>query len=102
MITADTAFVFYEGSKVTYGTNIQVQYKYDPIQETALCELIAYSSGADIEQNGSYLISITKAEIDAKTGAGTNPSDKMLDQVEQVTIDHLEGITENSAVTFTN
>ena len=102
MISPDAPFYFEEGSKVRFTTNIQVSYKYDPIQETALCELIAYSAGADIEQSGSYLMTLTKAQIDAETGSGTNPSDKMLDQVELAVIDYLEGISENSGIVFTN
>lgn len=102
MISADAAFVFYEGSKVSHATNIQVIFKYNPIQSTALCELIAYAGGSEVEQVGSYGLIITKAEISAKTGTGTDPIDKVLNQVEQVVIDYLDGITENSAVGFTN
>jgi len=102
MITADATFVFYEGSLVKYGTTIAVEYKYSPITEVFTCELIAYSAGADIAVSGNYLTTFTKAEIDAKTGAGTETSDKLLDEVELVVIDYLDGITENAAITFTN
>lgn len=54
-----------------------------------------------IYQAGGHFILATKADVDAKTGTGTNPSDKLKNQIDQVVADYLDAITENSAVTFT-
>lgn len=102
MITATAAFYFYEGSKVAYNTNVLVDYKVSQLSGVVTCDLKAYASGATTEFSGSYTMTITKAEVDAKTGAGTYSSDEVLDQVEQVIIDYLDGVTENAAITFAN
>jgi hypothetical protein len=100
MITADIAFYFYEGSKVAYETDIEVEYKVNPSTGVVLCKLYATVSGSDTDVSGTYTMSTTLTDVDAETGTGTNPSDKILSQIEIIVVDYLEGITENASVTF--
>jgi hypothetical protein len=102
MITASTDFVLYEGSKTKFVcTACMVDYKYNGISQTYLCEIMPAVVSTTTSTLGSYTYLITKADVDAKTGTGTNPSDKLQNQIDQVIKDYLHGITENGSVTFT-
>lgn len=102
MITSDLPFVLYEGSKIKYSVVAAiVDFTYNPTQATYLCEIKPAVVSTTTDFHGSYTTRITKAAVDAKTGTGTNPSDKLANQVDQVIKDYLRVITENSAVTFT-
>lgn len=102
MITSDNDFALYEGSTTIYAlTAIVVSFSYDSVQQTFLCEIYPAVVAASTSVVASHAHRITKAAVDAKTGSGTNPSDKLSNQVDQVVKDYLAGITENSGVTFT-
>ncbi len=103
MITADSNYALYSGSEVLYSAlSILVDYRFSVINESFLCTIrpatVVASQTTPVD---SFNISVTKSEVDAKTGTGTNPSDKLRNQIEQVVVDYLEAVTENSAVGFT-
>jgi len=50
---------------------------------------------------GNVTLEFTYAEISAFTASGTDEVDQFFNQCEQAVVDHLEGIPENSSVTFT-
>ncbi len=101
MIIADRAFALYEGSKTLSNVvAVIVDFRYNTTQATYLCEIQPAVVAATTDFHGSYTYLITKAAVDAKTGTGTNPSDKLANQVDQVVLDYLDAITENAAVAF--
>ena len=57
--------------------------------------------GVDSVSPSEFQITFTAAEIDAFTGTGTETV-ALVDAVEQAVIAYLEGITENSGITFSN
>lgn len=103
MITASTDFYLITGASVKYtALSVLVDYTYSAVQQTYLCNVYpAIISAGGTTPAGSFTTLITKASVDAKTGSGTNPSDKLGNQIDQVIKDYLAAITENSAVTFT-
>lgn len=103
MITASGNYVLYEGSKLLYSELVLVvDYAYSNANQAFLCTITpATITAAGTSILGSYTRLATKAEVDAKAGTGTNPSDKLQNQIDQVTADYLDAITENSALTFT-
>lgn len=102
MITASADFVLFEGSKQQYSvTSIVVDYAFSVINNAFVCNILPAVVSASTNIHGEYSRVITKAAVDAKTGTGTNPSDKLQNQVEQVVADYLDALTENSSVTFT-
>lgn len=102
MITANTNFVLYEGSKQLYSAlTVVVDYYYNSVFQTFSCTIYPAAITATTVTHGSHSLNISKAAVDAKTGTGTNPSDKLLNQVEQVVADYLDGLSDNSSVTFT-
>lgn len=102
MITANNPYVLYEGSEVTFSsTSLFVDFTYSNSHETYLCKIIALGAAVNSPEIGSYTYLITKAQVDAKTGSGTE-TEAALEAVELVIIDYLDAITENSGVTFTN
>ena len=103
MITASANYVLYEGSKVLYSELVSVvDYAYSGANQAFLCTITpATITAAGTSVLGSYTYLATKAAVDAKTGTGTNPSDKLGNQIDQVIADYLDAITENSAITFT-
>jgi len=102
MITANTNYVLYEGSKQLFSAlYVVVNYTYHASFQTYTCEIQPAVVSAVTTSYGSHSMQITKAQVDAKTGSGTNPSDKLSNQVEQVVADYLDAITENLSVTFT-
>ena len=101
MIISDRAFALYEGSKELVNVvATYVNFTYNPVQATYLCEIRPAVVAATTTFHGSYTVLITKAAVDAKTGTGTNPSDKLANQVDQVVLDYLDAITENTSVAF--
>lgn len=102
MITASTDFVLFEGSKTKFVcTSCVVDYKYNNLNQAYLCEIMPAVVSATTSYLGSQTYLAPKATVDAKTGTGTNPSDKLQNQIDQVVKDYLHSITENGAVTFT-
>ena len=102
MISSDADFVLYEGSTTLYTvTAVMVDYSYNSVQQTFLCEIQPAVVAVSTSIVAKHTHLITKASVDAKTGSGTNPSDKLGNQIDQVIKDYLDGITENSGVTFT-
>ena len=103
MITASGNYVMEEGAKLVYSElAMYVTFRYDPLMQDFLCEIkptTVTASGSSVVK--PYTKQITKASVDAKTGTGTNPSDKLSNQVDQVIADYLDGLTENAALSFT-
>lgn len=104
MITATANYVLFEGSKQVFSAlNIICEYVYNPQQETFLVTVIpAPATAGDTTRYGSHTLMYTKAQVDAETPTGTNSSDRLLYQIEELIIDYLDAITENSAVNFTH
>jgi hypothetical protein len=104
MITATANYVLYEGSKQVFSAlSIICEYKYNPQQETFLITICPTNATAgDTTRFNEYSMLATKTHIDAETSSGTNPSDKLLYQVEEHVIQYLDAITENSAVNFSH
>ena len=103
MITADSNYGLYEGSELLYSAlSIVVDYRYSAINDSFLVTIrpatVVASTTTPVD---SFTISVTKTEVDSKTGTGTNPSDKLQNQIDQLVADYLDAITENSAITFT-
>ncbi len=103
MITASGNYVLYEGSKQAFtALTIVCEYRYNPQQETFLISIHpATATAGDTTRYGDHPIAVSKAAVDAETGTGTNPSDKLGNQIDQLVADYLDAITENSAITFT-
>lgn len=57
--------------------------------------------GVDSVSPAEFQLTFTTAEIDAFTGTGTETG-AVIDAIEQAVIAYLEGITENSGITFSN
>lgn len=102
-ITANANYVIFEGSKELYTAwSIVVTFRYHAVNDNFECDIIPATISADgTNPAGGHFILATKAAVDAKTGTGTNPSDKLKNQIDQVVADYLDAITDNSAVTFT-
>lgn len=101
MITADSNYGLYDGSELLYSAlSIVVDYRYSAINDSFLVTIrpatVVASTTTPVD---SFTISVTKTEVDSKTGTGTNPSDKIRNQIEQVVVDYLEPI--NTGVGFT-
>lgn len=105
MITASANYVLFEGSEVRYAsTSIRVDFEYNAQQETFRCKVQAVGAAAAAPEIGSYGYILTKAQVDAKTGTGTE-TEAVLKAVELCIIDILDAITENTTptnITFTN
>jgi hypothetical protein len=102
MITASANYVLFEGSKTTYSAlTIVCEYEFNPITQMFRVGIVpaTITAGADLRYS-NYPVELSKAAVDAKTGTGTNPSDKLGNQIDQVVADYLDAITENSAITF--
>lgn len=104
MITATANYVLYEGSKQVFSAlAIVCEYRYNPQQDTFLIGVHpAAVTAGDTSRYGDHTILATKADIDAETSSGTNPSDKLSYQIEEYVMAYLDAITENSAVNFSH
>jgi hypothetical protein len=101
MITADANYTLKDDTKLFYTAfDIVVEFRFSDLQQMFYVSMFPYE--ASLGTLAELSTSFTKATVDAKTGSGTNPSDKLLDQVEQCCIDYLDGLGDNSGVNFTN
>ena len=103
MITASANYVLYEGSKAVYSAlTIVCEYQFNPITQRFQGGIVpaTITAGADL-RHANYPVEFSKADVDAETGTGTNPSDKLGNQIDQLVADYLDAVTENSAITFT-
>ena len=103
MITASANYVLYEGSKAVYSAlTIVCEYQFNPITQMFQVGIVpaTITAGADL-RHANYPVEFSKADVDAETGTGTNPSDKLGNQIDQLVADYLDAVTENSAITFT-
>lgn len=92
------------GSLVSYDApDIWPLAAYNAITETVRieCSIVNPIISATGElPEAKFILVATKAEIDAFTGAGSTETDQFHDCVLQFVKDYLEGISENSGVTF--
>lgn len=90
----------YEGDKVAYnGLDIYaVPTVFDEDTSVSVQVRIISDTGGMV---AALDLTFTNTEVNAFTGSGTTNRDKFFNQVEQAVVDHLEGITDNSGVTFT-
>ena len=93
------------GSLVSYDTpDVWPQPTYNAATETVriVCHVVnpIVSPTGELPE-ASFILVATKAEIDAFTGTGSTEIDQFYNCVLQFVKDYLEGITENSGVTFT-
>lgn len=103
MITANANYVLFEGSTVKYSSGAAiVDFSFNPQDSTFLVNIIPTTSSPSAARYGGHTYATTKTTVDAQSSSGTNPSDKLLYQVEEVIITYLDAITENSAVTFSH
>ena len=102
-ITANANYVIFEGSKELYSAwSVAVNFRYHAVNDNFECEITPVTvSASGTNPEGGHFVLFTKASVDAKTGTGTNPSDKLKNQIDQVVADYLDALTENAAVTFT-
>ena len=103
MITASANYVLYEGSKAVYSAlTIVCEYQFNPITQMFQVGIVPATITAGSElRYANHPVEFSKASVDAETGTGTNPSDKLGNQIDQLVADYLDAITENSAITFT-
>lgn len=91
-----------EGGTVAYNNPaIFVYPTYDPIGEIYRCKILFFGTGATTDAKGDFYLNVSKADVDAKTGAGTGETAQMHNAVLQVVVDYFEAITENSGISFT-
>lgn len=104
MITANANFTLEQGSKVLFNalSTYVVPTVYDE-EGIVRCELktLGVLGTAPGGYAGTYAIEFTYATLNALTPSGADDVEKFFNLCEQAVVDYLEGITENSAVTFT-
>lgn len=106
MITADASFYLRDNEYVTYTVeDIACMYRYDALNELFLVDISPVAILADEQRTiNSAGIVLTKSAVDAKVSTGTEPSDKVLYQIEACVIDYLDALASNIAagVNFTH
>ena len=102
MIAASTSFYLSEGSEKSFlSSKMLAQGTYYPVSELFSVQLLVLRSSLDDEEYRMQM-TITKAEVEAETGAGgTLDVEKLYMALQEAVITKLEAITENSGVTFT-
>lgn len=89
------------GSVRSYDTpKIYAEARYTTLTGQVLIRLAITSAATNIIQDDFY-ISTTKTVLDTYTGTGTGDTAKYQSAVLQYVVDYLEGISENSGITFT-
>lgn len=96
-LAADAPFVLYEGSATYYDGVILAFPQIDALTGDTRADIRVYDDEVLI---GSVLVPFDAATIDAYTSSETGESNQYSDVVIQAVKDYLEGITENSSVTF--
>lgn len=101
MITTSTAaFVLEEDSQQQFlGSSILVEPTYFEIQAKFAVRLSVLDSVTSTVTAYGYM-EVTKAEVDAETGAGTGETDPWWNALQKAVVTKLEDIPDNSAVTF--
>lgn len=109
MITSDDYFVLTEGSQVAFSRDcvVYMQYKTGNNQSYLDVEIKAHT-GASEGQVGGALIYVEASDLSGRsttvastTLAGDDAATAMNEIVEKEVKAYLEGLTENSGVTFT-
>lgn len=105
MITASTRYTLIQDSKVLYtALDIHIIPAIHNDIEMVRIEVNSIGDSLSIAPNavqGNVTLEFTYAEISAFTASGTDEVDQFFNQCEQVVVDYLEAIPENSSVTFT-
>lgn len=98
-ITSDGPVTFEEGSILAYNEpEISVSVT---VTRVGTVNIVMHVYKVSDEILANYQISAPKADIDALTGSGDTETNTFLNAVYLYVKDYLEGITENSGVTFT-
>ena len=97
---ASAAFVLEEGSQQQFfGSSIMVEATYAELDAAFACRLnILDSSTTAVIAYGN--MKVTKAEVDAETGAGTGEVDPWWSALQRAVKTKLEAIPDNASVTF--
>ena len=101
MISATAKFVLQEGSVTYFDTDIKLSYAYNYASGLFLVTLNAVTASGANSWHGSHNVGFTTTDVHGKTGTGTDPHDKLLNQLEQLAKDYLDDLTENTGITFT-
>lgn len=102
MITANDVFILEDGSPLAFKdapVKIFCPFSVDKDDLTRV-DMQVWNDAEDVFY-ASVTVSFSEAELEAFTGLGTGEFTQMKSVVEQAVKDYLEGITDNSGVTFT-
>lgn len=102
MITANDVFVFEAGSALSFKdapVRVYCPFAVDK-DDVMTVDVQVWNDAVDVFY-GSITLRFTEAELEAFTGSGTGEFTQMKSVVEQAVKSYLEGIGENSGVTFT-
>jgi len=101
-ITSDNGFYLYEGSPTKYDYTLVKMYCPVKVEkdDTIRVDVEVWDTAGEVFY-GNYPLTFTEAEVEAFTGSGTGEFSQFKNVVEQAVVDYLEGVTENSGITFT-
>jgi hypothetical protein len=100
MLTADATYTLQEGTKNTHdaAATLTVTALFNKADDAYTCYVQAiYNDTAE----GGIIFTFTKSRLTAFTSAGADDVLKAFNLCEQAVKDELEGLAENSGVTFT-
>lgn len=103
-ITSSGGQVYLETGSIVSYTNptIFVSPQYNYLSETWRVRAVATNPSSTTDLAAEITVVFTKAQIDSFTGSGTTETDLLIYVCEEAIIGYLEGLSENSAITFSH
>lgn len=101
-ITSDGQVYLYAGALESYDQpTIWAATDYNPVFQSVGIRLLVAAAAAEAEIVAEFRLLATKSDIDAYTGSGTGDTEVFNNAVMQHVKNYLEGLSENTGVTFT-
>jgi hypothetical protein len=101
MITADLRFSIDESGIIIYAAtntiSVSARLSPDGLTNVGVEINVINTDGAAI---GSAFVSFASSSVDTYTPTGSDSTEDYFNQIEQKTVDYLDALTPNSAVTF--